>query len=289
MNGVAKDGRVRKGWIACAVVLAAAIGAWATQSEVGAQWVDYPTANVPRNADGTPNLKAPAPRTSDGKPDLSGLWFSAELLPECSEKDCIPQMGLPADQVNIGRTLKDGLPYQPWAAKLVAERAANGSKDDPHSFCLPPNFPRAYSLPQYIKIAQMPKLTIVLHEFNASYRQIFTDGRPLPKDPLPAWNGYSVGHWERDTLVVESSGFRDDLWLDLSGSPMTSAAHVVERIKRPNFGSLEIEVTVNDPKAYTKPWTVTLHQNIVLDTELIEETCLENERDTALFKKEGGQ
>jgi hypothetical protein len=263
--------------LACALVVAA---------QAAAQWVDYPTANVPRNADGTPNLKAPAPRTADGHPDFSGLWFSAELLPECvGQKDCIPQMNLPADQINIGRSLKEGLPYTPWAAKLVAERTANGAKDDPHAFCLPPNFPRAYSLPQYIKIAQMPNLTIVLHEFNASYRQIFTDGRPLPKDALPAWNGYSVGHWERDTLVVESTGFRDDLWLDLSGSPMTSAAHVVERIRRPNFGSLEIEVTVTDPKAYTKPWTVTLHQNVVLNTDLIEETCLENERDTALFKK----
>lgn len=278
--------QVRTGGFACAVALAAAIGALARSGDAAAQWVDYPTANVPRNADGTPNLKAPAPRAADGKPDFSGLWFSAELLPECvGQKDCIPQMNLPADQINIGRTLKDGLPYTPWAAKLVAERTANGAKDDPHAFCLPPNFPRAYSLPQYIKIAQMPKLTIVLHEFNASYRQIFTDGRPLPKDPLPAWNGYSIAHWEGETLVVESSGFRDDLWLDLSGSPMTSSAHVVERIKRPNFGALEIELTVNDPKAYTKPWTVRLHQNIVLDTDLIEETCLENERDTALFRK----
>jgi len=270
--------------------LAVAVAAIAQPWSAAAQWVDYPTANVPRNPDGTPNLKAPAPRAADGKPDLSGLWFSAEVLPECvGQQDCIPQMNLPADQINIGRTLKDGLPYTPWAAKLVAERTANGAKDDPHAFCLPPNFPRAYSLPQYIKIAQMPKLTIVLHEFNASYRQIFTDGRPLPKDPLPAWNGYSVAHWEGDTFVVESSGFRDDLWLDLSGSPMSSAAHVVERITRPSFGALAIEVTVNDPKAYTKPWTVTLHQNIVLDTDLIEETCLENERDTALFKKEGAQ
>ena len=284
------DGQVRSAGLACALAVVVAIAALARPGNATAQWVDYPTANVPRNADGTPNLKAPAPRGADGKPDLSGLWFSAELLPECvGQKDCIPQMNLPADQINIGRTLKEGLPYTPWAAKLVAERTANGAKDDPHAFCLPPNFPRAYSLPQYIKIAQMPKLTIVLHEFNASYRQIFTDGRPLPKDPLPAWNGYSVAHWEGDTLVVESSGFRDDLWLDLSGSPMTSAAHVVERIKRPSFGALEIGVTVNDPKAYAKPWTVTLHQNLVLDTDLIEETCLENERDTALFKKEGAQ
>jgi hypothetical protein len=251
-----------------------------------AQWVDHPTANVPRTPDGKPDLAAPAPRAPDGKPNLSGMWFSAEVLPECSAADCIPQMDLPADQVNIGRTLPGGkLPYQPWAAKLVEERTANGAKDDPHAHCLPPNFPRAFSLPQYIKIVQTPGLTIVLHEFNGSYRQIFTDGRPLPNDPLPAWSGYSTGHWEGDTLVVESSGFRDDLWLDLSGSPLTSAARVVERFKRPSFGKLEIEVTVDDPKAYMRPWTVTLHQNVVLDTELIEETCLENERDTGLFKK----
>jgi hypothetical protein len=252
----------------------------------GAQWIDYPTANVPRTPDGKPDLMAPAPRATDGKPNLSGMWFSAEVLPECSEADCIPQMNLPADQINIGRTLPGGKPpYQPWAANLVEERTANGAKDDPHAHCLPPNFPRAFSLPQYIKIVQTPGLTIVLHEFNGSYRQIFTDGRPLPDDPLPAWSGYSTGHWEGDTLVVESSGFRDDLWLDLSGSPLTSAARVVERFKRPSYGKLDIEVTVDDPKAYTRPWTVTLHQNVVLDTELIEETCLENERDTELFEK----
>jgi hypothetical protein len=250
-----------------------------------AQWVSYPTAGVPRTAAGDPDLAAPAPRSADGKPSLAGTWFSADLQPECSEQDCIPQMNLPLDQLNIGRTLEDGLPYQPWAAALVAERTASGAKDDPHASCLPPNFPRAFSLPQYIKIVSTPELIVILHEFNGSYRQIFLDGRPLPEVSLPAWSGYSTARWQGDTLVVESSGFRDDLWLDLSGSPLTSAAHVTERFRRPNFGRLEIEVTVDDPKAYTRPWTVTLKQNIVLDTDLIEETCLENEEDTRLFKK----
>jgi hypothetical protein len=250
-----------------------------------AQWVSYPTAGVPRTAAGDPDLAAPAPRSADGKPSLAGTWFSADLQPECSEQDCIPQMNLPLDQLNIGRTLEDGLPYQPWAAALVAERTASGAKDDPHASCLPPNFPRAFSLPQYIKIVSTPELIVILHEFNGSYRQIFLDGRPLPEVSLPAWSGYSTARWQDDTLVVESSGFRDDLWLDLSGSPLTSAAHVTERFRRPNFGRLEIEVTVDDPKAYTRPWTVTLKQNIVLDTDLIEETCLENEEDTRLFKK----
>ena len=272
---------------ACAWSSAAFIALLLGMPHVAApQWIEYPTRGVPRTADGAPDLAARAPRAADGKPSLSGMWFSAELLPECSEDECIPQAGLPADQVDIGRSLEGGLPYQPWAAELVAARTATGSKDDPHARCLPPNFPRAFSFPQYIKIVHTPELIVVLHEFNASYRQIFTDGRPLPVDPNPAWNGYSSGRWEGDTLVVETIGFRDDLWLDLKGSPLTSAARVTERFSRSSYGTLEVQVTVDDPKAYARPWTVTLKQGIVLDTELIEETCLENERDVQLFDAE---
>lgn len=260
-----------------------AVSLLAATGTVAAQWVEYPTPGVPRNADGSPNVAAPAPRTPDGKPDLSGLWQAMEVLPECSADDCIPQQNLPLDQVDIGRTLEGGLPYQPWAAALVAERRANGAKDDPHAHCLPPNFPRAYSFPQLIKILWTPAQLAVLHEFNATYRQIFLDGRPLPEDPHPTWSGYSTGHWDGDVLIVESNGFRDDLWLDLSGSPLTSAARVTERFRRVNYGTLEIDVTVDDPKAYTRPWTVTLKQALVLDTDLIEEYCLENEQDTRLF------
>jgi hypothetical protein len=180
--------------------------------------------------------------------------------------------------VDFGASLKGGLPYQPWAAALVKERTANLSKDDPHSRCLPPNFPRAYAFPHMQRYVQTPGYLVVLDEFNASYRQIFTDARPLPKDPQPGWNGYSSGKWVGDTLVVETIGFRDDLWLDMHGSPLTNAAKVTERFRRPDFGHLEIEVTVDDPKAYTKPWTVTLKQQIIVDTELLEEVCLEGER-----------
>jgi hypothetical protein len=263
-----------------------AVGLLVAQWPLVAQWIEYPTAGVPRSADGTPNLAAPAPRTPDGKPDLQGLWTATELLPECSAEDCIPQQGLPADQVNIGRNLTGGLPYQPWAAALVAERTGNGAKDDPHAHCLPPNFPRAYTFPQLVKILWTPTQLVMLHEFNATYRQVFLDGRPLPEDPHPTWSGYSTGRWEGDTLVVESNGFRDDLWLDMGGSPLSDAARTTERFRRVNFGSLEIDVTVNDPKAYTRPWTVTLKQSIVLDTDLIEEYCLENEQDTRLFDVE---
>jgi hypothetical protein len=160
----------------------------------------------------------------------------------------------------------------------VKERAPTAGTEDPHSKCLPINFPRAYALPHIQKFVQAPGLVVILDEFNASYRQIFTDARPLPEDPQPSWNGYSSGKWEGDALVVQTNGFRDDLWLDMRGNPLTGGAKVTERFRRPDFGHLEIEVTVDDPKAYTKPWTVTFKQTIVLDTELLDEICAENEK-----------
>jgi hypothetical protein len=191
--------------------------------------------------------------------------------------ECIEKIGLPPEARNIGVSLPGGLPYQPWAAELVKKRTADFSKDDPHARCLPPNFPRAFSFPHMQKYLQTARELVILDEFNASYRQIFLDGRPLPKDPQPSWNGYSTGKWVGDTLVVESNGFRDDLWLDLQGSPLTSAAKVTEKFRRPEYGHLEIEITVDDPKAYTKPWTVRLKHQIIVDTDLIDEVCLENE------------
>jgi hypothetical protein len=251
---------------------------------VSAQWLHYPTAGVPKTKDGKPNLTAPAPHAPDGKPDLSGMWITAGKPLPCGKEirgddgECAEKTPLTYQAVNIADGLPGGLPYQPWAAALVNQRRAGRGKDDPHSRCLPPNFPRAYALPHIQKFVQTPGLLVILDEFNASYRQIFTDGRPLPSDPQPSWNGYSSGKWEGDTLTVRSNGFRDDLWLDLSGNPLTEAAKLIERFRRPNFGTLEIEVTVDDPKAYTRPWTVKFVESIVLDTELLDEICLENEK-----------
>jgi hypothetical protein len=251
---------------------------------LAAQWLHLPTAGVPRKADGSPNLEAPAPTTTDGKPNFSGMWVGRDELPcsepgsaQCAELRLTPQV------INIALGLKDGLPYQPWAAELVKRRQKEQGANDPHTRCLPPNFPRAWAFPEYQKILQMPGLLVVLHEFNASYRQIFFDGRGFPEEMTPAWSGYSVAHWEGDTLVVDSKGFRDDLWLDITGNPLTDAAGVTERIRRPNYGNLQIDVTVNDPKAYTRPWTITLHEKIVLDTEMMDFMCLENEKDFAHF------
>ncbi|MGH9201828.1 MAG: hypothetical protein ACRD2A_11405, partial [Vicinamibacterales bacterium] len=179
---------------------------------------------------------------------------------------------------NLGREMPNGLPYQPWAAAIVKQRTADLSKDDPHVRCLPDNPPRPWGLPHLTKAVHSPKLLVLLYEVNAMYRQIFVDGRPMPSDPTPAWNGYSTAAWEGDTLVVQTTGFRDNLWIDMGGSPMSDAANMTERFRRPNYGTLELEITVDDPKVYTRPWTVRMNQGIELDTELIDEFCLENEK-----------
>ena len=259
-----------------ALVVAAAA---ATVAPLSAQWFKYPTPGVPRTATGAVKVDAPAPKTADGKPDLSGVWLGSHPLP-CPPilrdgDDCAEKTPLPVWAYHIDADLPGGLPYQPWAAALVKQRTADNSKDDPHAQCLPSNPPRMYTLPHYLKIVQTPRFIAMLSEFNASFRQIFTDGRPLLKDPNPSWQGYSTGAWQGDTLVVRTNGFRDGLWLDMSGDPMTDAATVTERIRRPNFGTLQIEFTVDDPKAYTKPWTVKLEQHFIADEDLIEEICLE--------------
>ena len=246
---------------------------------LSAQWLKYPTAEVPRLADGKPNPTAPAPRTPDGKPDLSGIWDIEHNRP-CPPEGC-GDMLVGQEFVNIGWSLKGGLPYQPWAADARKARMLENGKDDPSSHCLPRGALRAHTTPLLRKIVQAPGLLVILSESNAMYRQIFTDGRPLPTVEQPTFNGYSVGKWVGDTLIVQTVGFKDGMWLDRSGSPMTEAATMTEKIRRPSYGKLDLEITIDDPKAYTAPWTVTLHHSIVVDTELLDYICLENEKSVA--------
>ncbi len=246
-----------------------------TSVSAHAQWLNYPTAGVPRLPDGKPNLSAPAPRTADGKPDLSGIW---QLEARCPPDGCNDYAPAP-EFLDFGARLEGGLPYQPWAADLVKERSAQFGRDDPVAFCRPPGALRILTFPPPRKFIQLPGLVVILSERDVTYRQLFADGRPLPKDPEPSWNGFSTGKWEGDTFVVETIGLRDGIWLDRKGSPMTDAAKVTERFRRVNYGRLEIEVTVNDPKAYTRPWSVKLNQAIVLNTELLDYFCLDNEKD----------
>jgi hypothetical protein len=252
-----------------------------------AQWIKYPTKDLPRTRDGRPNLSAPAPRTADRKPDLSGMWVIGEELPcpdliKADNGECAEKMPISQYTADLSKVVPGGLPFTPWSLELMKKRK---SEVDPHVQCLPSNFPRLFTLPHITKFVQTPPLLILLNEFNASYRQVFTDGRPLPEDPQPSWNGYSTARWEGDTLVAQTNGFRDDLWLDLAGSPMTSAARVTERFRRPTFGKLEIQATVTDPMAYTRPWTMTVVEKLMVDTELIDEVCLENEKSLQHMKK----
>jgi hypothetical protein len=243
---------------------------------LSAQWFTHPTKAVPRTADGKPDLNAPAPRTPDGKPDFSGMWRAANRLPcdgvnrVCGDLPISPQFG------NIGAGVEGGLPYQQWVRDRIRQK---GPSDDPYTRCIAPGGPRMHLLPTMKKWVQTPDLLIILDEYNSTYRQIFLDGRALPEDRTPTWNGYATGHWDGDTLVIESTGYRDDQWLDAAGSAVTNEARVTERIRRTNYGTLVIDLSVDDAKAYTRPWTVSLKEDVVLDTELVEAVCSENEKD----------
>ena len=253
-----------------------------------AQWPSYPTAGVPKTPDGKPDLNGPAPRASDGKPDLSGMWqyvrgpqppVNAANSRQVNASDITPLAIRLSQFWNLGAAFPDGLPFTPWAADLHRQRVESNSKDNPDAHCLPLGIMQLHTHGQPRKMIQAPGVIVILYEANAGVRQIFTDGRPLPQDPEPWWFGYSTGRWDGDTLVVETSGFRDLGWLDVEGSPLTSSGKIIEKYRRPDYGHLEIEVTIDDPKAYTKPWTVTVHQRAMLNTDLIEFICNENNRD----------
>ena len=263
----------------------------ASSTSLSAQWAAYPTPRVPKTATGQPDVNAPAPRNPDGKPDLSGIWqnprgAAAALLTASGTGGAPPAAGTAAPAPNTGMNLfrdigtgvQGGLPIRPWAAELVKKRQADNSKDNPDAHCLPMGIMQFHNHPQPRKIIQTPDLVVIIYEANFGLRQIFMDGRPLPgPDAEPWWYGYSIGKWEGDTLVVETRGFIDEGWLDIIGNPLTDAAKVTERFRRPNYGNLEIEITVDDPKAYTKPWTVTVKQRIVVNNEMIEFICLDKD------------
>jgi hypothetical protein len=277
----------------CAAVASIAIIA-AISPAVSAQWPPYPTAGVPKTPDGKPNLTAPPPRTADGKPDFSGNWRrgDGQLGPAGGGTLAGPaptfSAGPPVTTFrDVGANVKEGLPLQPWAAELVKARRATNSKDNPDAHCLPMGLMQFHNHGQPRKMIQTPGLIVIAYEANYGLRYIFMDGRTLPaKDAEPWWYGYSIGRWEGDTLVVETSGFKDGGWLDIIGNPMTDAAKVTERFRRPNYGTLEIDVTIDDPKAYTKPFTVRVNQRILLDGELMEFICLENQQFESFLNKQ---
>jgi hypothetical protein len=253
-----------------------------------AQWLNYPTAGIPRTPDGKPNLSAPVPRAPDGRPDLSGLWRTDSAPPDLLER-LIPggTNGLgeePPSQyfINILSDFKpeDAL-LRPSAAASFAERSRNFTRESPISHCLPEGMPVVEIAPAPYKIVQTPGLILMLYERDTTFRQVYTDGRKLPADPQPTWLGYSVGKWEGHRLVVDTTGFNNRGWLDARGHTHSEALHLTERFNRLDFGHLELQLTIDDPQTYTKPFTITLKQRLVPDSDLLESFCSENEKDSA--------
>ncbi len=248
-----------------------------------AQWPSYPMQGIPMK-DGKPDLDAPAPRTRDGKVDLSGVWELAPQRPASRPAAAAAGTGeAPADPnasvfFNVGAQTSGGAPYQPWAAELRKKRMADNSKDNPDALCLPLGIMQNTSHPYPRKIIQTPTEVLIIYEGSGTtVREVFMDGRPLPPAGTePWWHGYSVGRWDGDALVIETTHFLDGGWLDVTGSPLTDQGKLIERITRPSFGALRIEVTVDDPKAYTKPFTASVNYRISTDTQLIEFVCHNN-------------
>lgn len=234
-------------------------------SPLVAQWTKVPASGIPRTGDGRPDLSAPAPRLAGGKPDLSGVW----------EPNANKYLR------NLAADLQPGqVPFQPWAKALFEQRIdGSHSKEDPDANCLPQGVPKIDAAPAPWKIVQTPKFIAILYEAFNLWRQIFLDGREFERDLNPTWMGYSIGGWDGDTLVVETRGFNGKAWLDQLGRPSTDSLSVIERFHRKDYGHMDLQVTIDDPKAYTKPWTVTEDVHLLPDSELLEFICNENNRD----------
>jgi hypothetical protein len=245
-----------------------------------AQWQQVPDRSVPRTLDGEPDLSAPAPRTADGRPDLSGVWLpDANLLPEDGGFELVEgNTPLPLHLIDVMAALEPGeTEMEPWAEKLLEQRLESEGLDDPIAYCKPWGITmHAANLLPY-KIVQTPDLVLILNEQDTVFRQVFLDGRKPVEDPVPRWLGYSTGRWEDETLVVETTGFTDQTWLDASGHPHTESLHLTQRFRRPNAGHLEIETTVDDPGTYSNPFTYTISATIMPDDDLLEFFCTDNE------------
>ena len=235
----------------------------ATLVPASAQWVQYPTPGIPRMPDGKANLSAPAPKTPDGKPDLSGIWRG-------------PEDKWFRDLTSAGADIS----MLPWAAALYNQRKENLQKGHPSERCLGHGVTDYDTSATPRKIIQTPNVIAILFEGYNHYRQVLLDGRPLPTVSQPSYMGYSVGRWEGDTLVVDTNGLNDQGWLDMNGHPQTESTRITERFHRRDFGHIDLQVTVNDPTAYTKPWTANLRLDYVPDDELMEAIC-ENEKDSS--------
>ena len=258
---------------------------------LSAQWPRRMPPDVPKNPAGQVDLNAPAPKTADGKPDLSGLWRGAPFAGPGGRRGGgaaapatpppPPPAGPPAANfLDIAQNMTGGLPLTPYGQELLKTRVAGNSKDNPEAHCLPMGIVQLHTQGAPRRFIQSPRQLVILYEASMERREIFTDGRAVPPmgEPQPFWNGYSAGRWEGDTLVVETNNFRDGGWLDVRGTPLSDEGKITERFRRVNYGRMEIDITVEDKKVYTKPWTVRTAQTLMPDEDLIEFVCLENQR-----------
>ena len=230
---------------------------------LAAQWQGYPTPKVPRTADGKVNLSAPAPKTGDGQPDLNGIWLASRAV------------------FDMRQAVK-AIPLSPEGKAIFDQRQATQSKDDPSARCLPTGLPVRALLRTPFKIVQSPGTTAILYESGTRFRQVLTDGRPLPQEiDWPAWQGFSIGRWEKDTFVITTGGFNGKAWLDQAGHPGSDAMTITERFRRRDYGHMDMEMIIDDRKMYTRPWSITAEFILQADTELLEFICEENERDSA--------
>ena len=268
---------------------AIAIICTAAVASAHAQWLNHPAAGIPRTKDGKPNLAAPAPRAANGKPDLSGVWTTDATPREEMERlfPDIAALSVPGDDpttfpkyfLNVFADYKnEDVPIKPDALQLLLARAKSLGKDNPTSHCLPGGIPMGELLPVPRRFIQLPNLMVILYEGINPQRMIYLDGRKHSVQQ-PSWLGYSVGKWEGDTLVVDTIGFNDRTWLDAFGHPHTEALHVVERLTRRDFGHIDVQMTFEDPGAYTKPFAIRFTQTLTPDTDVIESVCAENEKD----------
>jgi hypothetical protein len=264
-----------------------------------AQWLNFPTPGTPRTRDGKPNLTAPAPRALDGKPDLSGVWMHeltsvAEMrrLYGASIDDRVkvdvPGMEIGTQHKYAFNILVDFKPNEVPMRPAALDRLKSAAARNPADVCMGhPGIPLADLLSEPIKIVQSPRLTMVLYEVDNFHRQIYTDGRTLPKEfDYPSLHGYSVGHWERDVFVVETAGFNDRTPLDAMGHPHSEALRITERYRRRDFGHLDVEMTFDDPQMYTKPFTIKVPHDLLADSDIFESFCDENEKDRAHLQKQ---
>jgi hypothetical protein len=263
-------------------------------TSASAQWLNHPTPGAPRTRDGNVDLAARAPRASDGKPDLSGVWhvepttmdeWKRLLGKDLDLVTATSPLGMEATTVSkyalsvLMDFKPEDAPMKPETAKIFGERAEALGRDLPSTYCLPIGIPLTYLVSEVHKVVQTPGLTVILYEADGTHRQIYTDGRKAPRDPEPMWLGYSTGRWEGDTLVVDTVGFNDKSWLDAFGHPHSDALHLVERFRRRDFGHLDMDITIDDPKMYTKAFSFKVTQRLVPDSDILESFCNENEKD----------